>query len=77
MVAHISGNDTSRLESVHTFYVQWLASLPTDPAGHLGSIRKWLADKVTDGSASLINVDGMIDALLKYARVVGLPDKQL
>ena len=66
--SHISGNDASSPESVHTFYVQWLASLPTDPTGHLGSVRKWLADKVTDGSSDLINVDGMIDALLKYAR---------
>jgi hypothetical protein len=69
----ITGNDPTNRESCQTFYVQWLATLPSTPAGsHLASVRKWLAERVTDSSPILASVDDTIDALLKYASVIGL-----
>ena len=73
----VAGNDTSR-DGLETFYMQLLSTLPSQPEGaHLTNVRKWLADKITESSPMLNDVDNTIDTLLKYATVIGLSQKQL
>ena len=71
--SHVAGNTTSQ-DNLATFYMQLLSTLPSQPEGaHLTSVRKWLADKITESSSILASVDNTIDTLLKYAKVIGLP----
>ena len=68
--SHVAGNTTSQ-DSLMTFYMQLLSTLPSQPEGaHLTSVRKWLADKITESSPMLMDVDDTIDTLLKYARLL-------
>ena len=70
--SHVAGNTTSQ-DSLMTFYMQLLSTLPSQPEGaHLTSVRKWLADKITESSPMLMDVDDSLDKLLKYASVIGL-----
>ena len=72
--SHVAGNTATRRDSLETFYMQLLSTLPSQPEGaHLTSVRKWLADKITESSSILMDVDNTIDTLLKYAAVIGLP----
>ena len=72
--SRIAGNNASDRASLDTFYVQFLATFPTQPEGsHLTNVRKWLADKITDSSPMLADVDDTIDKLLKYAKIIGVP----
>ena len=71
--SHVAGNTANR-DGLGTFYMQLLATLPSQPEGaHLTSVRKWLADKITESSPILMDADDTIDTLLKYATVIGLP----
>ena len=73
--SRIMGNHTDSPDSLQVFYMQWLSSMPALPEGSiLSNVRKWLADKITDVSPLLGDVDATIETLLKYARVIGLPD---
>ena len=72
----IAGNDVDVASGREVFYMQLLSSLPTTPEGaHLTHVRKWLADLMTQSSPVLADVDGAIDAMLKYAKVIGLKSK--
>ena len=73
--SRIMGNHTDSPDSLQVFYMQWLSSMPALPEGSiLSNVRKWLADKITDVSPLLKDVDTTIETLLKYARVIGLPN---
>ena len=69
----ISGNDADSIAKLESFHYRWLNSLPSEPVGsHLASVRKWLADKISERSAILHNVDSAIDIMVKYAASIGL-----
>jgi hypothetical protein len=71
----ISGNDPSDFAKLESFYYRWLNSLPARPAGsHLASVRKWLAEKISERSTILHDVDYTIDVIVKYAASIGLAD---
>ena len=74
----ISGNDPNDLAKLQSFYYRWLNSLPSEPIGsHLSSVRKWLADKISERSVVLHNVDSAIDIMIRYAASIGLSDSNL
>jgi hypothetical protein len=72
----ISGNDPHDLAKLTSFHYRWLNSLPCEPIGsHLSSVRKWLADKISENSTVIRDVDSAIDIMIKYAASIGLtPD---
>ena len=72
----ISGNDPHDLAKLASFHYRWLNSLPCEPIGsHLSSVRKWLADKISENSTVIRDVDSAIDIMIKYAASIGLtPD---
>ena len=43
--------------------------------GTIGSVRSWLAGKITDGAQYLRSPDLLIDALLNHAKTLGLTDQ--
>ena len=71
-----SGNDSDNVAKLESFHFRWLNSLPSEPAGsHLASVRKWLADKISErSSVHLHDVDDAIDVMAKYAKSIGLTD---
>ena len=71
----ISGNDPNDLAKLASFHYRWLNSLPSEPIGsHLSSVRKWLADKISENSTILCDVDSAIDIMIRYAASIGLTD---
>ena len=71
----ISGNDPDSIAKLESFHFRWLNSLPSEPVGsHLASVRKWLADKISERSTVLHDVDSAIDVMVKYAKSIGLDD---
>ena len=72
--SRITGNVTDSRDSLETFYMQLLSSLPSQPEGaHLSSVRKWLAEQMTVSSPVLVDADDTVDKLLKYAAIIGVP----
>jgi hypothetical protein len=71
----ISGNDPNNLAKLESFHYRWLNSLPSQPIGsHLSHVRKWLADKISERSTILHDVDTAIDIMIRYAGSIGLTD---
>ena len=68
----IVGNDISAPAS---FNSRLLSSIPQGNTGGtvLGSLRNWLADKITDRAHFLSEPNMLIDALLAHARTLGMP----
>ena len=67
----IKGNS---IESSGTFNYRLLNSLPQIPGTHVGMLRSWLAEKITDGAAFLADPYALIDKMLKHARTLGMSD---
>lgn len=67
----IKGNS---IESSGTFNYRLLNSLPQTPGTHVGMLRSWLAEKITDGAAFLADPYALIDKMLKHARTLGIND---
>ena len=66
----IVGNDVSAPAS---FNSRLLSSIPQGCTGVLGSLRSWLADKITDRAYFLSEPTLLIDALIAHARTLGMP----
>ena len=66
----IVGNDISAPAS---FNSRLLSSIPQGCTGVLGSLRSWLADKITDRAHFLSEPTLLIDALIAHARTLGMP----
>ena len=68
----INGNHIS---SPASFNSRLLSSIPQGSTGGtvLGSLRSWLADKITDRAHFLSEPNKFIDALLAHARTLGMP----
>jgi hypothetical protein len=68
----IVGNDVAAPAS---FNSRLLSSIPQGNTSGtvLGSLRNWLADKITDRAHFLSEPDMLIDALLAHARTLGMP----
>ena len=66
----ITGNDISRPAS---YNARLLSSIPSNSTGLLGSLRAWLADKITDGAPFLAEPEMLIEKLLTHARTLGMP----
>jgi len=64
------GNDISAPAS---FNSRLLSSIPQGCTGVLGSLRSWLADKITDRAHFLSEPTLLIDALIAHARTLGMP----
>ena len=65
----IEGNHISVPAS---FNARLLSSIPPQVKGELGSLRSWLADKITDGAPFLSDPELLIDKLLAHARTLGM-----
>ena len=63
----VAGNDVTAPSS---YNARLLSSIPTG-AGQLGSLRSWLADKITDQASFLSDPDKTIDKLIAHARTLG------
>jgi hypothetical protein len=70
MWTKITGNDISQPAS---FNARLLSSIPPSSTGHVGSLRAWLADKITDGASFLSEPESLIEKLLAHARTLGMP----
>ena len=66
----IAGNDIAAPAS---FYSRLLSSIPPGINGAVGTLRSWLADKITDGAPFLSEPEKFIDKLLAHARTLGIP----
>ena len=74
----ISDNDPNSLSKLESFHYRWLNSLPSQPASsHLANVRRWLAEKISERSSILHDVDKAIDVIVKYASSIGLADIDL
>ena len=66
----IAGNDIAAPAS---YYSRLLSSIPPGINGAVGTLRSWLADKITDGAPILSEPEKFIDKLLAHARTLGIP----
>ena len=66
----IAGNDIAAPAS---YYSRLLSSIPPGINGAVGTLRSWLADKITDGAPFLSEPEKFIDKLLAHARTLGIP----
>ena len=70
----ITGNDPNEPSKLAAFVMILLNSLPSQPAeSHLASVRKWLAEKITESSPLLTDIDNAIDVMVNHAENIGLP----
>jgi hypothetical protein len=66
----IAGNDIAAPAS---YYSRLLSSIPPGINGAVGTLRSWLADKITDGAPILSEPEKFVDKLLAHARTLGIP----
>ena len=64
----VAGNDVTAPSS---YNARLLSSIPATVGGQLGSLRSWLADKITDQAPFLSDPDKTIDKLVAHARTLG------